>query len=262
MIRKYLPYFLNKRLFGDRKQFGTKCDYNDPDYLEWSKNYLKFYVDNQKGSLGEKVCHFGFRIVKGIDFSGKTILELGPGKIEHILYNDSRPDKYILVDIDKQFLESSGEILKESGYNSIEKIAIPTDNTKLPLDDNSVDVILTFHQLEHVYNLENYILDLKRVLKPGGYLVGAVPTEGGIAWGLGRFMTSRQYVKRNMSFNYDKIICWEHPNFVDNISSILDKHFIRKEFKKKPFASLPYDFNLSLSFVYVNNKEIFNTNLL
>ena len=59
--------------------------------------------------------------------------------------------------------------------------------------------------MEHVYELDSYVKELKRVLKPGGLLVGSVPTEGGIAWGIGRYLTSRRYVRKNMSFDYDKI---------------------------------------------------------
>ena len=125
----------------------------------------------------------------------------------------------------------------------------------LPLTDNSVDIIITFHQMEHVYDLENYISELKRVLKPNGLLVGAVPTEGGFLWGLGRFLTTRRLVKKQYSFDYDKIICWEHPNFVNRIKKHLDNNFSEIESIKKPFNILPFDLNLSWSFIYQNNKK-------
>lgn len=249
MIRKLLPYSIYKVLFGDRKQFGTKCDYKDSEYLDWSKNYLKFYEDNQKGTLGEKVNHFGFKIVKSLDYKGKVVVELGPGLIEHTDYNAENPDRYIVVDIDQQFLTASSEFLGKKGYKSVEEVLIQPGSKKLPFEDNSIDIILTFHQLEHVYGLEEYLIEIKRVLKPNGILAGAVPTEGGFAWGLGRFLTSRRYVKKNMDFNYDKIICWEHPNFVDKIQKLLLEHFTPIKLHKKPFGLLPFDFNLSFSFI-------------
>jgi len=249
MIRKILPYSIKKILFGDRKQFGTKCDYKDPEYLDWSKNYLKFYEDNQKGSIGKKVNHFGFKIVKSLCYKGKVLVELGPGLIEHIDYNAEYPDQYILVDIDRQFLTASSELLGKKGYNSIQEVLIQPGSIELPFEDNSIDIILTFHQLEHVCELEEYLVELKRVLKPDGILAGAVPTEGGVAWGVGRFLTSRRYVKKNMDFNYDKIICWEHPNFVDKIRKLMLKHFTPIKLRKRPFAFLPFDFNLSFSFI-------------
>jgi len=43
------------------------------------------------------------------------------------------------------------------------------------LEDNSFDVITMWHVLEHVPNLEEYISELKRLLKPSGTIVIAVP---------------------------------------------------------------------------------------
>jgi hypothetical protein len=87
-------------------------------------------------------------------------------------------------------------------------------------------------------------------LKPGGYLLGSVPTEGSFAWGFGRYLTSRRYVKKNFDYNYDKIICWEHPSFVNKIKDCLDETFIKIKTIKKPFGFLPMDCNLSWSFIY------------
>ena len=114
--------------------------------------------------------------------------------------------------------------------------------------------MVTFHQLEHIYELEEYLQELKRILKPNGVLIGAVPAEGGVAWGFGRFLTSRRYVRKNMDFDYDKIICWEHPNFVNKIKKLLDENFTSVKSIKKPFGVLPMDFNLSWSFIYRNDK--------
>lgn len=254
MLYKFLPYFLFRPLFGDRKKWGLQTDYQDQDFQKWQNEYyLKFYEDNQKGSIGTIVNHFGFKIMKEVDYTDLTILEVGPGKIDHLQYNTTKPQKYILADINTDFLELSEARLNKSGIENIEKIEVK--GHLIPLDDNSVDMLITFHQLEHIYQLEEYVEELKRVLKPNGILIGAVPTEGGMAWGLGRFLTSRRYVKKYMDFDYDKIICWEHPNFVNKIQKELDSHFERMVSHKKPFPFMPMDFNLSWSFIYRNTKE-------
>ncbi|WP_181404121.1 hypothetical protein [Aliarcobacter cryaerophilus] len=58
-----------------------------------------------------------------------------------------------------------------------------------------------------------------------------------------------------MNFDYDKIICWEHPNFVNKIKKLLDENFTNVQSIKKPFGVLPMDFNLSWSFIYRNDKK-------
>jgi len=253
MIYKYLPYSIFKPLFGDRKKWGLQTDFNDKDFRKWQDEcYLEFYNDNQKGSIGTTVNHFGFQIMKEIDLSNKVILEVGPGSIEHLDYNTTKAHKYILADINKDFLDISSKRLEHYGIDNIETIQV--EGLKIPLDNNSVDTIVSFHQLEHIYELDTYLQELKRILKPNGILIGAVPTEGGLAWGLGRFLTSRRYVKKHMDFDYDKIICWEHPNFINKIKNLLDKNFTNVKSIKKPLGIFPMDFNLSWSFIYRNDK--------
>lgn len=48
------------------------------------------------------------------------------------------------------------------------------DNTVL-LEDHSVDIITMWHVLEHVPNIDNQIKELKRLLKPTGTIIIAVP---------------------------------------------------------------------------------------
>ena len=67
--------------------------------------------------------------------------------------------------------------------------------------------------------------EFNRILKKNGIIVGAIPNEGGMAWGFGRYLTTRRYTKK-FNINYDKIICWEHPNFAD---------FIFESFQKNKF---------------------------
>lgn len=251
MLYKYLPYFIFKPLFGDRERFGLKTDHSDEEFLRWQNDYyLLFYNDNQKGGIGKAVNHLGFKIIDGIVLTEKIVLELGPGSIDHLDYNKTIADEYIIADINQDFLYISEQRLTEYGQKNVTKIEIMDDS--LPLSDNSVDVVITFNQLEHIYKLEEYILEIKRVLKTDGILVGSVPTEGSFAWGLGRFLTSRRYVRKNLDINYDKIICWEHPNFVNKIKMLLDANFTVIKNKKKPFGLLPFDLNLSWSFIYMN----------
>ena len=53
-------------------------------------------------------------------------------------------------------------------------------NDKFPLDDNSVDVITTSHSIEHLTNTDNFLSEIKRVLKPKGYVV--ISTDNLASW--------------------------------------------------------------------------------
>ena len=49
------------------------------------------------------------------------------------------------------------------------------DNLPLPFKKNQFDLILTLDVLEHLRNPETTIIDIKRILKPSGYLIITVP---------------------------------------------------------------------------------------
>jgi SAM-dependent methyltransferase len=114
-----------------------------------------------------------------------------------------------------------------------------------------VDVVVSFYSLEHLYPLAPYLRELHRVLRPGGVLVGAIPAEGGLAWGLGRLVTSRRWLKRHTTIDPDKIICWEHPNYADAVLGALGAEFEREHLSLWPLPWLPlHDLNLIIRLVY------------
>lgn len=151
MLYKYLPYFVFKALFGDRRKFGLKPEFDDSDFIRWrNKQYLEFYSNTQKRGIGKIVNSLGYSIMRYVDLGGKIVLELGPGIMEHLRYSKTRPEKYILVDVKKEFLETTSEILKSYGVYNIKSILVEDNRIDLPLDDESVDVIIAFYQLEHI----------------------------------------------------------------------------------------------------------------
>ncbi len=126
---------------------------------------------DSKRSLFEKAYHF----VKGIALNNKLNL-----------INNCSATKGNLLDIGA----GTGDFLltaKQNGWNTIgvepsEKakgIAINkgikfSDSTK-ELESHSFDVITMWHVLEHVPNLEIQIGELKRLVKPNGTIIIAVP---------------------------------------------------------------------------------------
>jgi SAM-dependent methyltransferase len=254
MIRSFLPYSIFKVLFGDRKTFGLKVWEKDSCWEAYQKIIFTFYVETQKNSIGSFVNNSGYKILKDVNLEGKKVLEIGPGDIAYLKYiKYSKYSHFDLVDVNTEMLDKSSEKLLKLGISS-SSIVIDKNTSKLPLKSEDYDVIMSFYALEHIYPLEPYILELKRLLKPGGIIIGAIPCEGGLAWGLGRFLTTRRWFKKNTKINPDKIICWEHPNFADEINHILEYHFKKQKLKFWPFPFLKInDFNLVEKFIYIKN---------
>ena len=62
-------------------------------------------------------------------------------------------------------------------------------------------------------------------------------------------------MKKNTNINYDKVICWEHPNFATRIIQSLDKNLVRIKVNKVPNLYFD-DFSLIIKGVY--KKKSFN----
>jgi len=250
-IRNYLPKFLSKPLWGDCESFGLTPQPNDRDWINWlnTTTSTDFYIATQRNKLGTYVNDVGYRIMSKIDLEGKIILEIGAGDIRHMRHWIKMPKKYIVADIRESMMSLAIKKLSDRGVNN-QKLIVNNKNF-LNVKSESVDIVVSFYSLEHLYPLENYLSELERILKPGGYLIGAIPTEGGFAWGLGRMVTSRRWFHKNTKINPDKIICWEHPNFADDIINNLDEIFHREKLNYWPFSFLRnIDINLVMSVIY------------
>ncbi|NNM20053.1 MAG: class I SAM-dependent methyltransferase [Gammaproteobacteria bacterium] len=246
-----LPQAIAAPLFGDRARFGLVVQPDDPCWQEWLETYLEFYYATQKKSVGSVVNNAGYRVMKRIDLTGKQVLEIGPGDINHIDCWRGTPEHFVIADIQQEMLNFSSRKLAARGVDHDCSLIERSDRGALPFADEQFDVILSFYSLEHLYPLEPYIEGMLRVLKPGGLLVGAIPAEGGLGWGLGRFLTSRRWFRKNTSINPDKIICWEHPNFADAVLTTLDDKLEKQYLGYWPLAVPSIDINLVLKFVYV-----------
>ena len=255
MINRWTPYFLSKVLWGDRRKFGFVPDLMDSDWLIWQeKAYSDFYQTTQQRGIGDMVSKMAYPVVGCIDFERKRVLEIGPGIIRHLPYIKSKPARYTICDINEDVLGMAEKQLREAAIPCEAILLARESGGNLPFTDESFDIVISFNSLEHLHPLDSYLIEIRRILKSGGQLVGGIPCEGGLAWGLGRFFTTRRYVHKNYKINYDKIVCWEHPNFADFIIECLDVHVEREYLKLHPFPFLPMDFNLVVSFVYEKSE--------
>jgi 2-polyprenyl-3-methyl-5-hydroxy-6-metoxy-1,4-benzoquinol methylase len=249
MIREILPYFIFKRLFGDRKKYNNINFQKDKDWIKWQKSIFHTYLVERNHGIQKFVEQQGYKILKGINFKKKKILEIGPGVLPHLQYMDTFPKEYIIADINEKFLEVSKNILRKKKIKS--KIIKINKRIKFSLRSESIDHILCFYTLEHLHNIKNYVNEFHRLLKKNGSLIFAIPNEGFAAWGLGRYFFTRSKAYKK-GINYDKIICIEHPNFSDKILRELKAKF--KCNKIKSYPKLPL--NDFVFIKYGNLKKI------
>lgn len=244
-----LPNLLAKRLFGDRKTYGRIPPQGSASWAQWERHIFEFYSSTQLTDSGDRVSHAGYKILRSVDLKGKRVLEIGPGQIRHHMYWNGSPGDVTLIDSRKEFLGKAEETLSHLNVPFESKV-LDLRSNHLPFPDGAFDVVLSFYSFEHIYPFDLLADEIFRVLRPKGVVAGSIPCEGGLAWGMGRFLTTRRWIHRNTPLDYDQIICWEHPNFASEILRTLDTKFGRRRLSYWPIHIPVLDLNLLTSFVY------------
>jgi SAM-dependent methyltransferase len=247
MLRDYLSNALCTELFGDRQRYGRDIWANDPDWQRWLDSFTHAYQDSHTGIQGW-VNRSGYQVLLDYKLDDHSVLELGPGGGYHIDALCGRPRNYLAIDITDDLADGLRGRFEKLGL-SFQFAKVEPNSPRVDLPDASLDTILTFYSLEHVHPLSQWLDELFRLLKPGGRMVGAIPTEGGLAWGLGRYLTSMRSFKKNYDLDLRKIICWSHPNMVDEILAGLSQRGRFLHQSRWPLPFLPNDFNLVNRFV-------------
>lgn len=76
------------------------------------------------------------------------------------------------IDIDKTSIEHA---LQKYNKNNLK--FIQASCSSLPLEDNSIDVVVSFETLEHLAEQEEMLAEFQRVLKPEGFIVISTPDK-------------------------------------------------------------------------------------
>lgn len=97
------------------------------------------------------------------DISGKTILDIWSGDARlYSYFADKRIAKYIWFDC--------AELLLKRAPGRVEKVVWDIESIR-PFEDASIDVWLAFFILVHIRDIEHFLSEAKRVLKPWGNLI-------------------------------------------------------------------------------------------
>ncbi len=138
-----------------------------PSYYE-SADYIS-HTDGKK-SLFEKMYQF----VKGIALKNKlklinsesqkgTILDIGAGVGDFLV--TAKNDGWNIIGIEPS--EKAKAIAINKGVSFVSDLS--------EIENQSLDVITMWHVFEHVPNLEHQMSELKRLIKPNGTIIIAVP---------------------------------------------------------------------------------------
>ncbi len=103
---------------------------------------------------------------------GKTILDIACGSGYGTQMLAQTANEVYGVDIDKGAVEYA-----KKNFNNPNITFKVGSGTKIPIDNNSVESVVTFETLEHIKEAEKFLREIKRVLKPKGQLILSTPND-------------------------------------------------------------------------------------
>lgn len=173
--QKTKDYSVSKEVFDlhHNPEYDMLLTFPKPSLEQLSRYYeSEDYISHTDGrrSLFEKIYQF----VKGITLKRKLklinsisqkghLLDIGAGTGDFL--SIAKKDTWKVVGIEPN--QKAKSIAMNKGVDFVKNLN--------ELEDNTFDVITMWHVLEHVPNLEEYIEQLKRLVKPQGKIIIAVP---------------------------------------------------------------------------------------
>ncbi|MCB9419216.1 MAG: methyltransferase domain-containing protein [Ardenticatenaceae bacterium] len=102
----------------------------------------------------------------------ETAVDIGCGSGNYVAAGQTRCQTYIAGDL-------SFGMVQALSHPNLPRLNM--DAQQIPLASSSVDVVLANHMLYHVPDKEAALREVKRVLRPGGWLVAATNSAGNMA---------------------------------------------------------------------------------
>jgi len=220
---------------------------DNPHYQKWLKvasQALSEYFENAN-PLFHAIHHSAHRrVARNHVCGGKTgwTLDLGCGTGAHYQYHQGL-DRVVGLDPNIDSLQRI-----RSRYAGA--LLVQGDARRLPFRANAFASVISIYSLEHIFHLNVALDEVVRALADDGLFHLGIPCEGGLAWRLGRRLTSQRSLSRRYGIDYAQVIRIEHCNTARKILESMNArfHVLSKEFF--PIQRLrSVDLNLTLTLV-------------
>lgn len=166
-------------------------------------------------------------------------------------------DEYIGVDIE------------ESGHDHNDSlIDVFYDGNTLPFEDNTFDSVFSSETFEHLFNLDTILMELNRVLKPGGYMLITIPfawNEHEKPYDFARYTTfgiaailkknGFEVIRQNKTTTYFETVCQLLNSFW--IESVFPKNKAIRILLQALLLGIPTAFCVLLNKIMPDNKDLY-----
>jgi ubiquinone/menaquinone biosynthesis C-methylase UbiE len=213
--------------------------------------YDECYLDNDNGwrtlCASYKTNHI-IEVCKGLKFKKTLEVGAGDGSILKMLANSGFSEEYYAVEISKSGVDQ----ISSKNIKNLKSVQL-FDGYNLPFDDNSFDLIILSHVLEHVEHERLLLHELNRV---ANYSVIEVPLDykPGVDKRIKHFLAYGHInVYTPTSLRY--LLYTEHFEIVNNLTDVISPVVLRfnKYVNQKKSKNIISDFKISIFFFLRNN---------
>lgn len=148
-----------------------------PKKITLSDTGERMIPEHHKGNIiyGEHIIryHAAAEIVKG-----KKVLDIASGSGYGSLVLAGSAEKVVGVEVDALSVEYA-----KKHYIRSNLTFMVGDGVDIPLEDDTMDAVVTFETIEHIRDYRKFLQEVKRVLKPNGILIISTPNDKEFAEG-------------------------------------------------------------------------------
>jgi len=144
----------------------------------YNRYWLRRIRDEEQGNDSELRYHLQLKWPKLRQFiplnAGAVVLDFGcgDGKIIKEILELNPNVRVIGLDVSDKALGKASIFLPGVEFQKI------VDGRKFPLTDSSVDLVISSEVIEHIFDIENALSEISRILKVGGRLLLTTPYHG------------------------------------------------------------------------------------
>jgi ubiquinone/menaquinone biosynthesis C-methylase UbiE len=123
--------------------------------------------EDEKNRYSLQLYH---HLIKMVDLTDKDIVDVGSGRGGGLYYiaRTCSASSMIGIDREKSFIDFSRKYFKHRNLYFIKG-----DAQKLPLKNNSCDILLNVESSHRYGSMEQFLTEVNRILRPGGYFLFA-----------------------------------------------------------------------------------------